>query len=153
MNDLETEGTKVSNIKEWEEADVAKPFDEQTESFRKSTSSNWSDMMKVAPAFLVKLEENLAFTATLLSIVGYVVIAAFGQMDSLKKYFQYLLFLLFTFCIYKALKTEYFPKWYKKIKINKILLFFLIVFFLIIVGQNLNNIVAFLNSIVSVVSK
>lgn len=55
-----------------------------------------------------KLEEKLPFTIVLLSLIGYVVISAFGQMDNLKKYGGYLVFLILLFIFYKsqAKKTE-----------------------------------------------
>jgi len=49
-----------------------------------------------------KLEEKLPFTIVLLSLIGYVVISAFGQMDNLKKYGGYLLFLILLFIFYKS---------------------------------------------------
>ncbi|MFA5062202.1 MAG: hypothetical protein WC526_03580 [Patescibacteria group bacterium] len=49
-----------------------------------------------------KLEEKLPFTIVLLSLIGYVVISAFGQMNNLKKYGGYLLFLMLLFIFYKS---------------------------------------------------
>ncbi len=49
------------------------------------------------------LEENLSFTAILISIIGYIVISSFGHMDSVAKYLGYVGFLFGTFILYKLI--------------------------------------------------
>lgn len=49
------------------------------------------------------LEENLSFTAILISIIGYIVISSFGHMDSIAKYFGYIGFLFGVFILYKLM--------------------------------------------------
>ncbi|HSW36821.1 MAG TPA: hypothetical protein VLG37_00425 [Candidatus Saccharimonadales bacterium] len=51
------------------------------------------------------VREDLATSALVISILGYIVIAAFGQIDSIR-YFGYIFFLVFSFALYKfAAKT------------------------------------------------
>jgi len=52
---------------------------------------------------LKSLEENLSFTAILISIIGYIVISSFGHMDSIAKYLGYIGFLFGTFILYKLI--------------------------------------------------
>lgn len=59
--------------------------------------------LRDVPQVLQTLEERFPFTAIIISVVGYITIAAFGQMNSLGKYGGYILFLIFTFGIYKNL--------------------------------------------------
>jgi hypothetical protein len=104
-----------------------------------------SDVMKYGAKFLKDLESNLPFTVMLVSIIGYIVIASFGQMDSVRKYFGYLLFLFLMFCGYKALKIDFL-----KIigeKINKIIWIIVIILVLFIIFQNFSLISYFFNKV------
>lgn len=55
------------------------------------------------PPLLKSLEENLSFTAILISIIGYIIISSFGHMDSVAKYLGYIGFLFGTFILYKLI--------------------------------------------------
>ncbi len=58
------------------------------------------------PGFLKYLENNFAFSAALLSIIGYVVIAAFGAMASLGQYLGYILFVCGVVFVYNLNKRD-----------------------------------------------
>jgi type IV secretory pathway VirB2 component (pilin) len=58
------------------------------------------------PRLFQYLEGHFAFSAALLSIIGYVVIAAFGQMQALGQYFGYIIFLAIVLFVYTPEKTE-----------------------------------------------
>ncbi len=58
--------------------------------------------IQYVPSLLAHLEEKLPFTTMLVSLVGYIIISAFGQMSSLKRYLGYLGFLVLVYAFYKA---------------------------------------------------
>ncbi len=62
--------------------------------------------LRYVPTLIKSLEEHLSFTALLVSVIGYILISAFGKMDSIEKYFGYIAFLFFSFFFYKFLKTN-----------------------------------------------
>lgn len=145
MDNIETtQGTKVDD---WGNAYDATGA-EKTEGFIEKEArggSVASDVMKYGAKFLKDLESNLPFTVMLVSIIGYIVIASFGQMDSVRKYFGYLLFLFLMFCGYKALKIDFL-----KIigeKINKIIWIIVIILVLFIIFQNFSLISYFFNKV------
>jgi hypothetical protein len=83
------------------------------------------------PGLIKALEEHLSFTILLVNVVGYVVIASFGGMNSLGQYLGYILFLSLSFVFYKIL--------YSNIKLKNstlILTLILIVAVSIIIIQN-----------------
>ncbi|GMX57864.1 MAG: hypothetical protein YFSK_1940 [Candidatus Yanofskyibacterium parasiticum] len=82
--------------------------------------------LRYIPTLIKSLEDHFSFSVLLLSVIGYIVIAAFGQMNSLWKFFGYLFFLvtLLFFYKYKSLEIRDVIK-----KINK---FFLVSFFLLL---------------------
>ncbi len=49
------------------------------------------------------LQDNLAFSAVLLNIIGYIIISSFGHMDNIGAYVRYVIFLLLNFILYKFL--------------------------------------------------
>lgn len=49
------------------------------------------------------LQDNLAFSAVLLNIIGYIIISSFGHMDNVGAYVRYIIFLLLNFALYKFL--------------------------------------------------
>lgn len=143
MDNIETtQGTKVDD---WGNAYDATGA-EKTEGFiEKETKggSMASDVMKYGAKFLKDLESNLPFTVMIVSIIGYIIIASFGQMDSVKKYFGYLLFLFLMFCGYKALKIDFFKIITEKV--NKIIWFILLILIFFIIFQNFSSISYFLS--------
>jgi hypothetical protein len=58
------------------------------------------------PPLINYLQDNFLFTAILLSIVGYIVIASFGGMETLGQYFRYILFLCLAFVVYGIAKLH-----------------------------------------------
>lgn len=62
--------------------------------------NGWSDVFANAPKILGHLEEHFPFTASLVVVIGYVVIAAAGSMENLGQYLGYLLFCALTFLYY-----------------------------------------------------
>lgn len=65
-----------------------------------------STMVRDVIPVMKSLEERLPFTAILLSILGYISIATFGQMNSTAKYIGYIIFLTISFLVYKFLTRE-----------------------------------------------
>lgn len=59
------------------------------------------------PILIKFLEEHLSFTALLVSVIGYILISTFGKMDSIEKYFGYIIFLIFAFFFYKFLNSSF----------------------------------------------
>ncbi len=154
MDELEstTKGVK-KNIGEW--ADYSTDNNgtmgiDETDS-KNSSSSIYGDILRQAPKFLEHLEKNLPFTVMIISIIGYIVIASFGQMDSVRKYIGYLLFLFLMFCGYKVLRGDFLKTITKKIKItkkiNKILWFLILFLIIFIFFQNFNSIIYFFNKV------
>jgi hypothetical protein len=76
------------------------------------------------PKLFQYLEEHFAFSAAILAIVGYVVIAAFGEMRSIGQYIGYLVFLGIILFVYSGNKKD--KKW--------MYAFFISLFILLIVG-------------------
>ncbi len=105
MDDL-TQGTLNSSEK-WQ------PIEGQGSSSSTSAgaSVNSEDKFGVRhlPGLFQYLEGHFAFSAALLSIIGYVVIAAFGQMQALGQYFGYIIFLAVVLFVYTPEKRE--KKW------------------------------------------
>lgn len=58
------------------------------------------------PKLFQYLEEHFLFSALLLSIIGYVVIAAFGSIKTLGQYLGYIIFLCITMSIYNIDKKN-----------------------------------------------
>jgi amino acid transporter len=100
------------------------------------------DAIKYIPGVLGYLESKFSFTAILLSLIGYIVIAAFGQMNSVGKYFAYILFLLVLFSFYKYSEREedFNSEAKRKVSISYFLLIGFIVFFCYAVYMNFDKI-------------
>lgn len=58
------------------------------------------------PRLFQYLEEHFAFSASLLAIIGYVIIAAFGSMENLGQYLGYIVFLCGILFVYNFEKKE-----------------------------------------------
>ncbi len=71
-----------------------------------SSSNPVEKTAQYLPLALKAIEENFAVSFSLIAVVGYIVIAAFGKMDTLKKYIGYLLFLTLSVCVYKLATTK-----------------------------------------------
>jgi len=148
MDELESTTKGVGkNIGEW--ADYSTDNNSTTgideADSKNSSSSTYGDILKQAPKFLKDLESNLPFTVMIISIIGYIVIASFGQMDSVRKYIGYLLFLFLMFCGYKVLRGDFLKAITKKT--NKILWFLILVLIIFIFFQNFNSIIYFFNKV------
>lgn len=63
------------------------------------------------PGLFKYLEDHFAFSASLLSIAGYVIIAAFGAIQTLGQYLAYILFLCGVAVVYNFDKIEKNRKW------------------------------------------
>jgi Na+/proline symporter len=66
----------------------------------------YSTMVGDAIPLLRSLEERFPFTASLISVIGYITIATFGQMNSLANYGGYIIFLLLILGVYKAFTKQ-----------------------------------------------
>jgi hypothetical protein len=62
--------------------------------------------LRYIPTLIKSLEDHFSFTALLVSVVGYILISTFGKMDSVEKYFGYIIFLIFSFFLYKFLNSN-----------------------------------------------
>lgn len=58
------------------------------------------------PLALKAIEDKFGISITIIAIVGYIIIAAFGKMDSMKKYLGYIFFLAICLSIYKLTTTK-----------------------------------------------
>lgn len=81
---------------------------------------------------LESLQDNLAFTGVLTGIIGYIIISAFGHMDSMSAYFRYVIFLLLNFVLYKFLAKNRIEIDFKNINLFLILGFLTLLVFIII---------------------
>ena len=131
----ETKGSV--DLKEWGNANESESYkDKKTDSISEKTKDlDWkTSVVKDGAKLFAVLELNFAFTASLISVVGYIIIASFGEMNSVKKYFGYLFFLIFVFLVYKLSKEKIISVSYKDI--NKFLLYISLFFLLIFLFQN-----------------
>lgn len=139
-NTNKTEGTGVND---WGRDEEINNKDENF-SDSKTTGSPIADAMNNTPQLLKKLQENLPFTMMIISVIGYVVIAAFGQMDTFKKYIGYCIFLTLILSTYFLFENNLF----KKIKINKVMLFLFLITITVIITQNFQHVITFFNVII-----
>lgn len=99
MADLETKG--ISDTSGF--SAVSSSAKNQTPLRDEDSLQGQMKYLKDVPQVLQTLEERFPFTAIIISVVGYITIAAFGQMNSLGKYGGYIFFLIITFGFYKNL--------------------------------------------------
>ena len=139
----ETKGTK---IKDWDEADISVEEDVK-DNVPTDTTNQIYGFLNNVPKLLKDVESNnLAFTASLASLIGYIIIATFGHMG-FKDYLEYLLFLFILFCVYKFSRIE------KGKRIFDILLIIAIILLIIIISQNHNYIYTYLLKIYNIFNK
>lgn len=62
--------------------------------------------LRYVPTLINSLEEHFSFTALMASVVGYIIIAACGQMNDVGKYFGYVFFVFSSFVFYKYLNSK-----------------------------------------------
>ncbi len=62
--------------------------------------------IRYVPTIIDFLEKRFTFSAALISIIGYVIIAAFGEIRSLGQYVGYAFFLGAVFLIYRGTELE-----------------------------------------------
>lgn len=92
------------------------------------------------PFILDYLETHFVFFGSLLSVIGYVVIAAFGSMENIGQYFGYIFFLFLVFIFYSINQKVSFLKGMSSHKWVWVLSLFSFILLLIILVQNLHNI-------------
>jgi hypothetical protein len=92
---------------------VSSPESTNTSSTSEQKESNDKFGIRQIPYVLQSMEQSFPFTAVLIGIIGYIVISSLGHMDSVAKYFGYILFLLLNFFVYRWLGANKI-----KIKIN-----------------------------------
>lgn len=61
---------------------------------------------KYLPGALKAIEDRLPISSFIIVIVGYVIIAAFGEMDNVWKYLGYLSIFVISFVFYKLMKAK-----------------------------------------------
>lgn len=95
------------------------------------TSGDKFGLQYVRPLF-ESLQDNLAFSAILINIIGYIIISSFGHMDGIGNYVRYVIFLLLNFILYKFLGRDKLRVDFKNINLFLILgLLILLIFILI----------------------
>ena len=104
--------------------------------------------MKILPTVVKTLEEHFSFVASIVSLVGYIVISAFGHMDSLGKYIGYTLFLLFIYFLHKLSQLKNTTE-FNFLKTNRFLIFGFIVLLIIFIIQNVNPFLSLLSQFLS----
>lgn len=102
-------GEETKGIDNFDKNDFQEESVDTTEGINEFQKGKESDRLGFShlPVLLRHLEDNATFSLTAFSLVGYVIIAAFGEMDSIGKYIGYLLIILFTISIYKFLQTDF----------------------------------------------
>jgi hypothetical protein len=146
-NDVHSDKVNLPNVTGGVTEKNTQPGDFKTELLRNSVS------------LLAYLESNFAFTVVLISVIGYIIIASFGEIDNLKKYLGYVIFLMMAFTVYKLLK--FFSEnnneinFFKKILTRKNLYYNVIITFfaIIIITQNAPSIYKILKEIFSLLVK
>lgn len=58
--------------------------------------------IRYIPSIIDFLEKRFAFSAALISVIGYVIIAAFGEIQSMGQYLGYAIFLGIVLLVYKS---------------------------------------------------
>ena len=94
MNDLQTQGALADSFISIETKD-----DNKTQS---SVGTQGQDPWGVRnlPFLLEYLESRFTFFASLVSVVGYIIISAFGSMENIGQYFGYIFFLFLVYVFY-----------------------------------------------------
>lgn len=105
--------------------------------------------MKILPTVVKTLEEHFSFVASLVSIVGYIVISSFGHMDSFGKYLGYFIFLILIFFLYRFSQLK------GKIEVNlsKTNWFFVsafIILLIILIIQNNNLLISLITQFINI---
>lgn len=62
--------------------------------------------VKHVPKLFETLEDRFPFTAVLVGIIGYIVIASFGHLEDFGSYLRYSVFLVVAFVLYKILYLQ-----------------------------------------------
>ena len=108
------------------------------------------DVMRETPVMLKRLENNLPFTSLLLSIIGYIVIAATGNLNSPGQYFGFIIFLSIIFIAYKCQTNGFKVKYEKREVIYLVIIVMLIIILLI---QNYNTVDQSFKQLIGLISK
>jgi len=98
------------------------------------------------PKAVKALEEHSAFTGSIIALIGYIVIAAFGRMTNFADFERYVLFLFLVFILYRALKIRLQDFVMKKK--DWILLGICVILLIILLYNNFHEVVAGLKNIV-----
>lgn len=131
------------------------PVSPKTDTKKESTSigtQNSSDKFGIQyiKPLIESLQDNLAFSAVLLNIIGYIIISSFGQMDNIGAYARYVIFLLLNFILYKFLGKNKIEIGFKNINLF-LSIGFLILLFFILIEHNIFTLVY--SNIVNIISK
>lgn len=74
-----------------------------------TVSAKVEDAARYLPAALKSIEDNFPVSFVVLCVAGYILIAAFGKMDTLGKFIGYIVFLLFAAFGYKLVISKLNP--------------------------------------------
>lgn len=100
MANYETQGSDFS------QADLSKSGS-FTEINTKGTTGENNIPWSWVPNFVGKLEERFAFSATIIALIGYIVIASFGEMKTFGQYFGYIFFLILIYLFYFFVNKQF----------------------------------------------
>ena len=67
---------------------------------------NKYDWIQHVPKVFATLEDRFPFTAALVGIIGYIVVASFGHLEDFGSYLRYAMFLIIVFVLYKFLYLQ-----------------------------------------------
>lgn len=112
-----------------------------------STSGEDKYGLRHVPRVVEMLEDRFAFTAVLVSIIGYIVVASFGHLENFSSYLRYLIFLVMIFVLYKFLHLQKIELRQAE-KINKLALAVLIILAVIITVEHFSRIIAAVNAFI-----
>jgi len=78
----------------------------QSDEEKENSSSTKNKWVEPIPKAVKALEEHSAFTGSMVALIGYIIIAAWGRMTNYADFVRYIVFLGLIFILYRALKVR-----------------------------------------------
>jgi amino acid permease len=153
MDDLQSKTTGI-DIQEEDLTDVTPVGTDKTVIKSGSVGGDHFGLSQI-PRVLRSMEDQFPFTAVLLSIIGYVVISSFGQMNNGLKYLGYLFFLSISYFFYRnSIKVEATTeKTFNYRKINLVLAVICLVFLVVIIYDHTELILRSFNYLIKLLGR